>query len=529
MFSGCRGRDFVLALVAALAFQASSGLADEALLPAPVSPPPPLFDQSMIDHAVAELDDVVEAAMQKTGVPGVAVGVVYKDKVIFSKGFGIREVGKNDPIDVDTVFMLASVSKPIASTVVAHEVGEGRFAWDDPVRGYNDAFALHDVYVTENATFADLMSHRSGLHTGAGDLLEDLGFDRPYILSHLDQQPLAPFRSSYNYSNFGYTAGGIAAAVAAGRTWEDLADEVLFKPAGMKTASYRHSDYLGRGNRALIHKRLEDGTWGALYDRDPDAEAPAGGASASLDDMLRFLRLQLGGGVLDGKRIVDGDALATTHVPHMMFSPPASVASRAGFYALGWNVGYDDQGRVRLSHSGAFALGTATNITFMPGEDVGIVVLTNGEPIGLAEAIANSFLDIAQNGRVTVDWLGFFGAAFAAMEAAESSGKDYAKPPPDAAPGHELAAYEGTYGNSYYGPLVVSVRGERLEMALGPSGRPVKFALDHYDGDTFTFESIGENSTGLSGANFRVADDGHADRVVLEFYDTAGLGTFIRE
>ncbi len=514
----------------AVALSLAPALAEEAkLLKAPVAPVPPLFTQAAIDKAIAALDGIVESAMKRTGIPGVAVGVVYKDKVIYAKGFGVREVGRPGAIDADTVFMLASVSKPIASTIVAKLVGDGTVKWDDTAKSHNPAFALSDTYVTENATIADLMSHRSGLRTGSGDLLEDLGFDRTYILSHLNQQPLDPFRSTYHYSNFGYTAGGIAAAVAAGKKWEDLADAVLFKPAGMTTASYRHADYLSHEDRAHIHARLADGSWVAKYDRDPDAEAPAGGASASLNDMLRFLRLQLGNGTLDGTEIVKADALAATHVPQVIPGPPREPAARAGFYGFGWNVGYDDEGRVRLNHSGAFNLGAATFIAFMPGEDLGIVVLTNGRPIGVAEAVGATFFDVAQNGKQTVDWVGFLGHVFEQMDAADAPEVDYAKLPADPKPARDLAAYAGSYGNSYYGPLVVSGDGDRLSMSMGPQGAPTSFALTHFDGDTFSFETIGENDNGLAGAIFTVGDDGKATEVVLDYYDRTGLGTFVRE
>jgi CubicO group peptidase (beta-lactamase class C family) len=359
---------FASGLSLASAFAVDEG---EPLLKAPVVPVPPLFTEAAIDTATAALDGIVADTMTRTGVPGAAVGVVYKEKVIYAKGFGVRELGQKGAIDPDTLFLLASLSKPITSTIVAKLVGDGVVKWDDTAKKYNPAFALRDPYVTKHATIADLLSHRSGLHTGAGDLLEDLGFDRDYILSHLDQQPLDPFRSTYHYSNFGYTAGGIAAAAAAAKRWEDLADDVLFKPAGMTSASYRHADYLAHEDRGHIHKRLKDGTWAALYDRDPDAQAPAGGASASLNDMMRFLRLQLGKGTLDGKKIVDADALAQTHVPQIISAPAAAPAARAGFYGFGWNVAYDDEGRTRISHSGAFELGTGTNITFLPGEDLG--------------------------------------------------------------------------------------------------------------------------------------------------------------
>jgi CubicO group peptidase (beta-lactamase class C family) len=209
--------------------------ASKPLLKAPVVPVPPHFDQAAIDRGAAALDGIVETAMKRTGVPGIAVGVVYKDKVIYAKGFGVREVGKAGAIDPDTVFLLASVSKPIASTIVAKLVDDGVVKWDDAAKLHNPAFALSDPYVTGHATIADLLSHRSGLRTGSSDLLEDLGFDRDYILSHLDQPPLDPFRATYHYSNFGYTAGVIAAAAADGKSWEDLADELLFTPAGMTT------------------------------------------------------------------------------------------------------------------------------------------------------------------------------------------------------------------------------------------------------------------------------------------------------
>ncbi|MEE8633830.1 MAG: serine hydrolase [Methyloceanibacter sp.] len=499
------------------------------LLKAPVSPVPPLFTEAAIDKATAALDGIVEKAMAQTGLPGVAVGVVYKDKVIYAKGFGVRELGKPDAIDPDTVFMLASVSKPIASTIVAKLVGDGVVKWDDAARMHNPAFALRDPYVTKHATIADLMSHRSGLHTGAGDLLEDLGFDRDYILSHIDQQPLDPFRSTYHYSNFGYTAGGIAAAKATGKTWEELANETLFEPAGMTTASYRHADYLSHKNRAHIHARLQDGSWAARYDRDPDAETPAGGASASLNDMLRFMRLQLGNGTLDGKEIVDEGALAASHVPQVIPHPPRSQASRASFYGYGWNVNYDDEGRVRLGHSGAFNLGTSTNVAFMPGEDLAIVTLTNGRPIGVAEAVGAAFLDVAQNGKQTVDWVGFLGHVFESMDAADAPKVDYTDTPAKPKPARALTDYVGEYGNSYYGPLVVSGDGDELSITMGPHAAPTSFALTHFNGDTFSFETIGENANGLSGAIFTLGESGKPSKVVLDYYDRTGLGTFVRE
>ncbi|MPY93504.1 MAG: serine hydrolase [Acidimicrobiia bacterium] len=501
------------------------------LLPAPVSPVPPLLDRQAIDAAVAQLDGLAHSAMERTGVPGMAIAVVYEDEVIYSEGFGVREVGKPEAVDPETVFQVASVSKPLASAVVAGVVGEGVVSWDDPVIDSNPSFALKDPYVTANATFADLFSHRSGLYTGSGDLLEDLGWDRDHILSRLDQQPLDAFRSSYNYSNFGVTEGGVAAAAAKGMSWEDLAEATLFEPLGMTDSSYRHADYESRSNKALIHVEVgEPGSkqWEARYVRDADAEAPAGGASSSVRDLAQFIRAQLGGGTLDGRPIIDPAALQVTHVPHQEISHPTDAAVRTQFYGLGWNVTTDDEGRVRLDHSGAFALGAATNVAMIPGEQLGIVTLTNGSPVGVPEAINNAFFDAAQHGAPTVDWLPYYEGLFRQVFGGEQPGTDYSTPPSDPAPAQGERAYVGTYANAYYGPLDVTFDGERLSMTMGPVDRPTTFALTHYDGDTFSFQTIGENATGLSGAIFTMDGDGTASSVRLEFYEQTGLGTFTR-
>ncbi|GER23091.1 serine hydrolase [Zafaria cholistanensis] len=506
----------------------SADAAPSPLHSAPQQQVPPLLDRAKVDNALARLDGSVHHAMEQTGVPGIAVAVVYQDAVLHAQGYGVREAGQDAKVDADTVFQLASVSKPLASTVVAGVVGRGKVQWTDPVIRHNPSFALKDPYVTRNATFEDLMSHRSGLHTGAGDLLEDLGFDRAYILGHLNQQPLEPFRDAYNYSNFGYTEGGQAAADAMGMAWEDLAQEILFGPLGMGSSSYRHADYEQAANKARIHVPVGHRKWEAKYVRNADAEAPAGGASSSVRDLAQWIRLQLAHGRHEGRQLIDEQALLATHVPEAVMGPPSTPAARTRFYGLGWNVTYDDQARLQLGHSGAFNLGAATVVMLLPGEQLGIVVLANGQPQGIPEAIAAEFFDTAQHGAPTVDWLPFTAAAFRQIEEADQPEVDYSKAPADPRPARSLDAYTGTYANPYYGPLTVSAEQGQLSMVLGPGERPTTFRLSHFDGDTFSFETIGENANGLAGAIFAPADGGRAVSVRLDFYDTTGLGTFTR-
>ncbi len=489
--------------------------------PSPPPPQPPAqLDRADVDRAVDALDGVVQQAMKRTGVPGVSVAVVYEDEVLRLKGYGLRKAGEKAAVDADTVFQLASLSKPVASTVVAGAVGVD--GWEKPVSPHLPEFRLKDPWVTSHATVADLFSHRSGLPDHAGDLLEDLGYDQAYILSHLRYEPLAPFRASYAYTNFGLTAAAEAVAREKGVAWEKLAADTLYKPAGMDDTSSRFADYVDNPDRAVGHVRTGDGTWEPQYVRDPDAQSPAGGVSSSARDMAAWLRLQLANGKLDGRQIVDAEALERTHWPEVVSGPPRAPAARTGFYGLGWNVSYDDEGRLRLSHTGAFALGAHTNVTMLPGEQLGIVVLTNGAPAGVADAVALDFLDIAQDGKPSRDWLPLADAAFQQQEDALRSPTDYAHPPADAEPARADDAYTGTYANAYYGKLTVSEENGRLVLRLGPE--PQSYPLTHYDGDTFSFPTRGENAVGLTGVTF--SPDGKTVRV--EYLDANGLGTFTR-
>ncbi|MEU6974661.1 MULTISPECIES: serine hydrolase [unclassified Streptomyces] len=487
----------------------------------PPAQPPAQLDDADVRRAVDQLDGVVQSAMKRTGVPGVSVAVVHDGKVVKLQGYGVRKVGEKATVDADTVFQLASVSKPVASTVVAGAVGLD--GWTKPVAPNVPDFKLKDPWVTSHMTAADLFSHRSGLPDHAGDLLEDLGYDQQYILSHLRYEPLTPFRASYAYTNFGLTGAAVAVAEEKGVPWDKLSDDVLYKPAGMDHTSSRFRDFVNAPDRAYGHAKAADGTWKAQYLRNADAQSPAGGVSSSARDMATFVKLQLADGKLDGRQIIAADALQRTHWPEAISNPPHAPAARTGFYGLGWNVSYDDAGRLRLSHTGGFELGAHTNVTMLPGEQLGIVVLTNASPVGVADAVALDFFDIAEHGKPVRDWIPLIQQVYQQQTDALRSDTDYAHPPSGAAPANAADTYAGTYRNSYYGPAeVVAATDGTLTLRLGP--KPQSYRLTHYDGDTFSFETAGENAIGPTGVTF--TPDGTS--FTVEYLDHEGLGTFTR-
>src|SRR5256885_12841638 len=199
-----------------------------------------------VTHAVQELEKVAERQINENALPGLAIAVVFQDRVVYAKGFGVRDVNTKAPVDADTVFQLASLSKSIGSTVVAELVGEGKITWDSKLSGLDPTFEMFDPWATREITIRDMYAHRSGLPEHAGDLLEDLGFTRAEILYRLRyQRPDSSFRSHYAYTNFGITAAAIAAVKAYSMEWETASEEKLYKPLGMTSTSSRHSAFLG--------------------------------------------------------------------------------------------------------------------------------------------------------------------------------------------------------------------------------------------------------------------------------------------
>src|SRR5213595_3177040 len=486
----------------------------------------PHVTSEQVTRAIQELEKLAQKQIQENALPGLAIAVVFQDKAVYAKGFGVRDMSAKNPVDADPVFQLASLSKPIGSPVVAELVSEGKITWDSKLSVLDPTFAMFDPWVTREITIRDMYAHRSGLPEHAGDLLEDLGFTRAEILHRLRyQHPSSSFRSHYAYTNFGMTEGAIAAAKAYNVEWENASEQNLYRPLGMSSTSSRYADFMARRNKALGHV-LVAGKWTQKFKRDPDAQSPTGGVSSSVNDLAKWLQLQLANGKFEGKQIVDEKALAETHHPQMLtgFNPFTQLPT---FYGLGWNVGYDEQGRLRLNHSGAFALGTATYVNLVPAEQLGVVVLTNGYPTGFAEGLGTTFVDIALYGKPTQDWFPLFKQAFSNPAAVGTVlGFDYSKLPASPAPAIRNSAYVGRYTNDFFGEISIIEKDGGLAIVEGTKNKI--FPMQHYDRDTFTYETAGENAVGRSGITFTIGPDGRATRVVVENLNVRGEGAFKR-
>lgn len=483
-------------------------------------------DGAHIKAALPRLEQFAKDALKESGVPGLAVAVVYKDEVVYLQGFGVRKAGGDEPVTADTVFQLASASKPIASTIVAALVGDKVVSWDTPVQSIDPEFQLSDPWITSQVTLRDLFAHRSGLYGDAGNDLEQLGFERATILARLRYlNPGGPFRASYAYSNFGMTAGGIAAAKAAGKSWEEVAKMRLYKPLGMAHTSSSYQDFIAESNRASLHI-LVDGAWTPKLTRNAEAQSPAGGVSSSARDMAQWLRLQLGNGSFEGKQLVGKDALEETHQP-LILRGPNPITGRPSFYGLGWSVDYDTAGRLRLSHAGAFSVGARTYVGLIPSEDLGVVVLTNAFPTGVPEAIADTFFDTVLEGKPQRDWLKTWDGLYNALtEGFSSAAAAYQTPPKQPSPALPLSAYVGSYANAYVGNIEVVAKDGALQLIMGP--QRMAFALEPYARDLFLYYPYEELPAVPSPVTFSIGAQQQATQLVIDDLNGVGQGVFSR-
>ncbi len=480
-----------------------------------------------VTAALPQVAAMAEALVASRAVPGLAIVVVHADEIVYAEGFGLRDVGGPAEVDGDTVFQLASMSKPVSATVVAALVGDGVLDWATRIADLAPDYQLHDAYPSAEVTVRDLFNHRSGLPGTSGNDLEAIGFTRETVMRRLRLvPPSSSFRAGYSYSNAGLTMGALAAVRPTGKDWETIAKERLFDPLGMTSTSFRHADFAAGANSAALHVEV-DGDWAAALKRDATAQAPAGGASASARDLGAWMRVELASGKFDGAQVIAADALAATHVP--LFARGANpITDALTFYGLGWVVEYGRHGTT-WGHAGAFSLGARTVVMLWPDADLGITVLANAFPTGAPEGVADSFADLVFDGAVARDYVAPWDAVYAGLfgPAVASAEATYAAKPDPATPALPASAYVGTYANPYVGEAVVAEDAGGLVLVLGPTGA-TRYALTHFDRDLFLYYSSPDLPTLPDELRFAVGPDGMATALTAGSLNDAGLGTLAR-
>jgi CubicO group peptidase (beta-lactamase class C family) len=497
-----------------------------------------------LDPAIRSIGARIQHYLQVSHVPGLAIAVVHGGKVIYSQGFGVANMDTGARVDADTVFQLASISKPLGATVISTQVSAGKVSWSTPITDALPWFALGTAsnrsgsdWVSENLTIGDLYSHRSGLPDHAGDDLEGLGYDRATILRRLRYLSLAPFRVSYAYTNYGIMAGAEAVAQKAGVPWAQLSEQALYKPLGMTRTTSDFKTYIGYPNHAVGHSPIDDnldGTWRVTPEQyDGDRATAGGGVASSANDMARWMIMLLAGGKApDGAQLIAPAVLRDCMSPHnvLPMAADATLGSNSAFYGYAFVTGQTSSGLKFAAHNGALAQGTSTNFQIVPALDLGIVVLTNGFPLGLPETVTSDFLELAQLGKVRTDaWDSNQTMFREAIKAAFGSSSVSGDPPPNAKPARPLTQYAGTYRNDYFGDAVVTAANGALRLHMGPADGGMTWTLTHWDGDRFKLRQGTEDAAQTTVSAITFDFSGSKPTLTDEYYQgTSHLGTLTR-
>ena len=357
--------------------------------------------------SVSAIDVYLAKAVEDWQVPGLAVAIVQADRVIFSKGFGVRETGTDNLVDENTLFAIASNTKAFSAAALAMLVEEGKVDWDDPVTKYLPHFRLYDRYVTEDIRIRDLLCHRSGLGKFSGDLLwYGTSYSPDQILKRMEHLPQAGrFGRSYHYNNLMYVAAGEVIAKVSGLSWGEFIQTRILAPLEM-SRTVTSTRRLGEcENVAVPHKTATKGNI-ALPWYNWDNAAAVGGIISSTADMTHWIQLQLRhGNVADGVRLFSEESSREMWRPHTLIE--ISDKSRKRFpsthflaYGLGWGM-RDYKGHKILSHGGGYD-GMYSRVVLVPEKDLGIVVLTNSMT-SLPSVVCKHVLDQVLGGKQT-DW-----------------------------------------------------------------------------------------------------------------------------
>lgn len=451
---------------------------------------PPLSAQNA---PPADLDIYVARAMKTFEVPGLSVAIVKDGKVVLAKGYGVRKRGELTAVDENTLFGIGSNTKAFTTAALATLVDEGKIAWDDRVYERLPGFQMYDPYVSHEMTIRDLLTHRSGMGLGEGDLLfwPHTTFTREEIIYKLRfMKPASSFRSRFAYDNLLYMAAGQVIPAVTGKSWEDYVREKILRPLGMNTTNMSTADLKPGYNYAWPHARV-DGKLQTVEFENLDNAAPAGSINSSAGEMAKWVLLQLNHGKFPGRE----DRLFSERQSREMWSaqtilpigtgPSPLAATRPQFsaYALGWGL-RDYRGRKMVGHTGGLS-GFVSRVMLVPEENLGVVLLTNAEQAGAFDSILYHILDSYFGLRPT-DWIAAYKSADEQeeKEAAEIMKKQEGGRATDSRPSLSLDKYAAAYNDAWYGSVTIRMENGKLVFRLDHTPKAIG-DLQHWQYDTF--------------------------------------------
>ncbi len=426
-----------------------------------------------IQALVPNLEEYVVNGMKAFDVPGVAIGVVTGDKLVYSKGWGVRSKRRGEPVDAHTLFQIGSTTKAFLSTSMAIAADRGKLHWDDRVVDLDPDFQLNDPWVTREFRVFDLLAQRSGLPPYVNDELGALGFDETTLIRSLRYvEPVASFRSTFAYTNITHIVAGRLVAKAEGAPdWNAVLVNDLLGPLRMKSSTYTAGAIEAAPNHAEGHRYKPNGSIQVPFDPFfPYVFGGAGDINSNIEDMAHWIRLQLGNGSFEGNRLVSPQNLAVTRTPKVALNDKTS-------YALGWTITQTPKGTVVWHNGGTPGFGAFVGLEL--NRNIGVVILTNQGNVGFPDALGIWIFDRLL-GNASVDHVA---VTLERTKKNFSDGEKMFARPTDARPFPPLAPLCGSFSNPTFGKVTLKQDGSVLVLEFR-TGAELK--LEPWDGGIFT-------------------------------------------
>lgn len=434
------------------------------------------------------LDSFIEQARQQWKAPGLAVAIVKDGQVVFQKGYGMRRLDGNEPVNEQTLFAMCSTTKAMTAAAVAILVDRGLVKWDDPVSVYMPEFLLSDPYISRDIRVRDLLTHNSGL--GNADFLwwnSDL--DQQQILARMRYAPMAyPLRGGYTYQNIMYLAAGALVEKISGKSWADFIRDELLLPLGMtRTYPLQSQIPTSERNRSTAHHYVK-GAISPIPDTDIDPIGPAGSIWSSVADLTKWMNFLLDSARVNGRRLISAGNFHELFKPQIIISPdqfyPTVALTKPHWttYGLGW-FQHDYQGRAVSFHTGSID-GTVAICGLIPEERLGVYVFGNLDHAEVRHAIMYKVFDVFGGQPKGRDWSADFLALYDGIRrrGEQARAKFEAARVKNTQPSHPLEDYIGVYEDPFFGKVTITLTAGQLRADLSSK---YYFTLEHWHYDVF--------------------------------------------
>jgi len=441
--------------------------------------------------------------MAAWSIPGAAVAIVKDGKVVVSQGYGVKEQGKKDSVNNETLFQIASCSKAFTATAIAMLHVEHKVSLDDSVVKFIPGFRLYETYTTNNCTVRDLLCHRIGLQTFQGDFANwGSDFTRDQIVGQMaKQKPVFGFRAAFGYCNMGFLTAGQIVQKVSGVTWDQFVHDRFFVPLNMKRTTTTYAELLADNNKCTGHSYWQGKNVTVPYD-NIDNLGPAGSINSCVKDLSNWLLCQLDSGRFDGTQVIPFAALQETRKPQTELST-RQKGSHLSSYCLGWFT-MDYNGVQVFWHNGGTS-GFVTTVCFVPELNLGIVCLTNTDQNNfynnLRMQILDAYLKLPYKNYSQLSLVPF-------LKAREADDKQIADwgAKVKTAPKLPVAAkdFAGTYMNPVYGKMIVVEQKGKLTALF--EHHPKYFGTLEYMGDSTFLCTYNTPLWGIKQAPFKIVN-----------------------